>query len=149
MVEARRSAVFHGRAEQEETTWMIAGNGTRHNRWRSETGNLDRPVTGLVPRAPSDETGRMSELAASMSGNASASPALGKIVPEAFERLIAPHLGATRSEVLVGPGLGRDGAIVKVGAGRVIAVTTDPLSLVPALGPEASARLSCHLLASD
>jgi hydrogenase maturation factor len=76
-------------------------------------------------------------------------PPLGKLGPEAFERLIAPHLGAARPEVLVGPRLGHDSAIVKVGAGRVMAVTTDPLSLLPALGPEASARLACHLLASD
>ncbi len=75
--------------------------------------------------------------------------ALGKLSPEAFERLIAPHLGAARAEVLVGPGVGADAAIVRIGAARVMAITTDPLSLVPALGPEISARLACHLLASD
>jgi hydrogenase maturation factor len=31
----------------------------------------------------------------------------------------------------------------------VLAITSDPLSLIPALGPERSARLACHLLASD
>src|SRR5215471_1069076 len=76
-------------------------------------------------------------------------PALGKLGPAAFERLIAPRLGASRPEVLVGPRLGHDSAIVKVGAGRVMSVTTDPLSLMPALGPAESARLACHLLASD
>jgi hydrogenase maturation factor len=30
-----------------------------------------------------------------------------------------------------------------------MAVTTDPLSVIPAIGLEASARLACHLLASD
>ncbi len=75
--------------------------------------------------------------------------ALGKISPLDFERWIAPHLGARRSEVLVGPRVGVDAAIVKVGAGRVMSITTDPLSLVPALGVENSARLACHLLASD
>jgi hydrogenase maturation factor len=39
--------------------------------------------------------------------------------------------------------------VVKIGAGRVLALTTDPVSLIPALGAAASARLSCHLLASD
>jgi hydrogenase expression/formation protein HypE len=73
----------------------------------------------------------------------------GKFDPEAFERLIAPHLGADRDEVLVGPRTGVDAAIVRIGAARVMAVTTDPLSLVPALGPEKSAKLACHLLASD
>jgi hydrogenase expression/formation protein HypE len=51
--------------------------------------------------------------------------------------------------VLVGPGVGRDSAVIRIGAGRVMAVTTDPLSLIPALGAADSARLGCHLLASD
>ncbi len=75
--------------------------------------------------------------------------ALGKIAAGQFERVIAPRLGAKRDEVLVGPRAGQDSAIVRLGAGRVLAVTTDPLSVVPALGLEASARLSCHLIASD
>ena len=74
---------------------------------------------------------------------------LGKIPPALFRRLIAPHLGALRHEVLVGPGAGLDCAIVHVAPGRIMALTTDPLAIVPALGPAASARLACHLLASD
>ena len=77
------------------------------------------------------------------------SPATGKIPPEAFETLIAPHLGAARPEVLQGPRPGTDAAVIRIGAGRVMTVTTDPLSLIPALGPEVSARLACHLLATD
>jgi hydrogenase expression/formation protein HypE len=86
-----------------------------------------------------------------MSRRATVVPAgpLGKLPPELFERWIAGRLGATRPEVLVGPGVGRDSAVVRVGAGRIMAITTDPLSLIPALGPAASARLACHLLASD
>jgi hydrogenase maturation factor len=86
-----------------------------------------------------------------MSRRAAATPAgsLGKVSPEFFERWIAGHLGAPRPEVLVGPGIGRDTAVVRVGAGRVMTITTDPLSLIPALGPRASARLASHLLASD
>src|SRR5262249_60651039 len=76
-------------------------------------------------------------------------PALGKLSPEAYERLVAPHLGAARPEVAVGSRAGHDAAIVRIGAGRVMAVTTDPLSVIPALGPERSARLACHLVASD
>jgi hydrogenase maturation factor len=74
---------------------------------------------------------------------------LGKITPALFESLIAPHLGASRPEVLAGPRAGHDSAIVKVGPARVMVVTTDPVSLVPAWGVERSARLACHLLASD
>ena len=76
-------------------------------------------------------------------------PALGKLSPEVFARDIAPHLGAARPEVAVGPRAGHDAAIVRIGAGRVMAVTTDPLSVIPALGLERSARLACHLVASD
>jgi len=76
-------------------------------------------------------------------------PRLGKVAPGVFASLIAPRLGAARPEVLSGPGSGRDAAIVRVGAGRVMVLTTDPLSYVPALGPERSAWLACHLLASD
>ena len=74
---------------------------------------------------------------------------LGKLSPAEFDRVIAPHLGATRPEVRVGPRAGTDCAIVGLGAGRVLAITTDPLSIVPALGLEVSAWLACHLLASD
>ena len=82
-------------------------------------------------------------------GNAPVAPPLGKLTPEAFARLVAPHLGAARPEVAVGPRAGHDAAIVRIGAGRVMAVTTDPLSVIPALGLERSARLACHLIASD
>jgi hydrogenase maturation factor len=74
---------------------------------------------------------------------------LGKLTPAEFDRLIAPHLGAQRAEVLVGPRAGHDCAIVKIGAGRVMAMTTDPLSVIPAIGLESSAWLACHLVASD
>jgi hydrogenase maturation factor len=74
---------------------------------------------------------------------------LGKLTPRQFDSLIQPHLGAARAEVLVGPRAGVDAAIVKIGAGRVLAITTDPLSIIPALGPVRSARLAAHLVASD
>lgn len=73
----------------------------------------------------------------------------GKLDPAELERLVLGRLGAARDEVLFGPGAGRDVAVVRVGAGRVVAITTDPLSLIPALGPERSARLAVHLVASD
>ena len=80
--------------------------------------------------------------------DAAAAP-LGKLSPDAFARLVAPHLGAARAEVAVGPRPGHDAAIVRIGAGRVMAVTTDPITIIPALGLERSARLACHLVASD
>jgi hydrogenase maturation factor len=74
---------------------------------------------------------------------------LGKLRPEVFERLIVPHLGAARPQVLQGPRTGSDAAIIRLGAGRVMAITTDPISIIPGLGLAESARLSCHLIASD
>ena len=81
--------------------------------------------------------------------NRSVMTALGKLSVAEFERVIAPAIPAPRAEVLVGPRIGNDCAVVKIGAGRVLALTTDPVSLIPAIGAAASARLSCHLLASD
>jgi hydrogenase maturation factor len=74
---------------------------------------------------------------------------LGKLSPGEFDRLIAPHLGAARDEVLAGPGAGLDCGVIRLGAGRVMAITTDPLSIIPAIGPARSARLAAHLVASD
>ena len=74
---------------------------------------------------------------------------LGKLAPRQLEATVLPHLGASRAEVLIGPGTGIDAAIIHLSAGRVLAVTSDPLSFIPALGPATSARLACHLVASD
>ncbi|MBE3598802.1 MAG: AIR synthase family protein [Limnochordaceae bacterium] len=79
-----------------------------------------------------------------------AAPPLGKLSRQAFDALIAPHLGAARpGQVLVGPRHGVDVAILRTAPGQVMAVTADPLSLIPELGVEASAWLSAQLLASD
>jgi hydrogenase maturation factor len=76
-------------------------------------------------------------------------PPLGKLSPRDLETLILPHLGAARAEVLMPPRAGTDAAIVRLGAGRVLALTSDPLSIIPAIGVSRSARLACHLVASD
>jgi hydrogenase maturation factor len=57
--------------------------------------------------------------------------------------------GKRRSEVLSGPQQGLDVSIVRLGKGKVMVATSDPLSYIPQVGPEASAWLSIHLLASD
>jgi len=74
---------------------------------------------------------------------------LGKIDKKFFDEIIAPRLGAQRPEILVGPRMGVDVGIVKLPGGQVLAMTTDPLSVIPPLGLEDSAWLSVHLLASD
>ncbi len=76
-------------------------------------------------------------------------PPLGKISPEFFERVIRPHLGAPSPRVLVGPRHGVDIGIVEVAEGTVMALTTDPVFVVPEYGWERAAWFAVHILASD
>jgi hydrogenase expression/formation protein HypE len=74
---------------------------------------------------------------------------LGKIDHHIFEQFIALHCGQTRSEVLVNAAFGVDVSVVALGNGLAMALTSDPLSLIPSLGMEESAWLSVHLMAND
>ena len=76
-------------------------------------------------------------------------PALGKISREVFDRVILPQLGARHPAVLVPPQHGVDVGIVDLGNGSVMAVTTDPVFVVPAYGWERAAWFAVHILASD
>ena len=76
-------------------------------------------------------------------------PEIGKISPEFFDRYIYRKLGAKRDDVLVGPRHGVDVGIVKIGSGLVMAVTTDPIYIVPQYGWEKAAWFAWHILASD
>ncbi|HMC82622.1 MAG TPA: AIR synthase family protein [Candidatus Polarisedimenticolia bacterium] len=76
-------------------------------------------------------------------------PALGKISPEFFDRAILPHLGAPSGKVLVGPRHGVDNGIVEVAEGIVLAITTDPVFVVPEYGWERAGWFAVHILASD
>ena len=75
-------------------------------------------------------------------------PVIGKISPEVFEELIYPRLGARRDSVLVGPQSGVDVGIVEIG-GLAVAMTTDPVFIVPEYGWERAAWFAVHILASD
>ncbi len=74
---------------------------------------------------------------------------IGKFPLDLIEKMVYPKLGAERKEVLVGPGHGRDNAVIQLKGGQVLISTADPLSVIPALGFKASAFISVHLLASD
>jgi hydrogenase expression/formation protein HypE len=76
-------------------------------------------------------------------------PPLGKISPEFFQRVILPRLGAPWEKVLVGPRHGVDVGIVEVAEGIVLALTTDPVFVVPEYGWERAAWFAVHILASD
>ena len=77
------------------------------------------------------------------------SPRLGKPNRQFFHDIVFRSLGSVRSKIIVGPSFGVDNAILRLNRNEVLVTTTDPLSYIPSLGPEASAWLSVHLLASD
>lgn len=76
-------------------------------------------------------------------------PDTGKIQNRFFKEKVFPFCGATRSEVVVGPEYGVDVAIVTLPNGLAMAMTSDPLSLIPTLGLRESAWLSVQLMAND
>ncbi len=75
-------------------------------------------------------------------------PEIGKISPEIFNELIYPRLGAESQAVLVGPQHGVDVGIVEIGD-KAVALTTDPVFIVPEYGWERAAWFAIHILASD
>ncbi len=76
-------------------------------------------------------------------------PAIGKISPEFFNHYIYPQLGQKRNDVLVFPHHGVDIGIIEVSDNKVMAVTTDPIYIVPQYGWEKAAWFAWHILASD
>ncbi len=76
-------------------------------------------------------------------------PAIGKISAEVFDAVIYPRLGRKRPEVLIGPQHGVDIGVIDIGGGRVMALTTDPVFIVPPYGWERSAWFAVHILCSD
>ncbi len=76
-------------------------------------------------------------------------PVTGKATAELFERVILSRLGARDPDVLVGPRHGVDVGVVRVGGGLAMALTSDPVFIVPAYGWERAAWFAVHILASD
>ncbi|MBN1781983.1 AIR synthase family protein [bacterium] len=75
-------------------------------------------------------------------------PEIGKISPEVFDELIYPRLGAKRDSVIVPPQNGVDVGIVEIGD-QAVAMTTDPVFIVPEYGFDRAAWFAIHILASD
>lgn len=73
----------------------------------------------------------------------------GKINNIDFEKIIMPHCGFRRKEVSTGPAFGVDVSVIDLPQGMALALTSDPLSLIPSLGLQESAWLSVHLMAND
>jgi hydrogenase expression/formation protein HypE len=73
----------------------------------------------------------------------------GKATAELFEHVILRRLGARDEDVLVGPQHGVDVGVVRVAGGVAMALTADPVFVVPAYGWERAAWFAVHILASD
>lgn len=73
----------------------------------------------------------------------------GKATAELFEQVILRRLGAPDGDVLVGPKHGVDVGVVRVADGVAMALTTDPVFVVPAYGWDRAAWFAVHILASD
>ena len=73
----------------------------------------------------------------------------GKATAEVFEQIILRRLGAPDGDILVGPAHGVDVGVVRVSEGVAMALTTDPVFVVPAYGWERAAWFAVHILASD
>jgi hydrogenase expression/formation protein HypE len=73
----------------------------------------------------------------------------GKEGAEFMERVVYSHLGSISRKMKVSPGRGLDNGVISLGVGRVMILTVDPVSAIPAFGMKLSAWLSVHLIASD
>jgi hydrogenase maturation factor len=73
----------------------------------------------------------------------------GKATAELFEQVILRRLGAPDGDVLVGPRHGVDVGVVRVADGVAMALTADPVFVVPAYGWDRAAWFAAHILASD
>jgi len=73
----------------------------------------------------------------------------GKATAELFEQVILRRLGAADDDVLVGPRHGVDVGVVRVTGDVAMALSADPVFVVPAYGWERAAWFAVHILASD
>lgn len=73
----------------------------------------------------------------------------GKIERDLLEQFVRSKCGLQRKEVLNGPAFGADVSVIDLPGAMALALTSDPLSLIPSLGLQESAWLSVHLMAND
>ncbi|MCX7835655.1 MAG: AIR synthase family protein [bacterium] len=74
---------------------------------------------------------------------------VGKVASTVFHHTIYPKLGVPRADVLVGPRIGTDAAILQVDERTVLTLTTDPIFLMKELGWEKAVWFAVHILVSD
>ncbi|SMO63563.1 AIR synthase-related protein [Gracilimonas mengyeensis] len=73
----------------------------------------------------------------------------GKITDSVFKDILLPKTGKKRPEVKKGAAFGVDVSVIDIGNGQGLAISSDPLSLIPNLGLKESAWLSVQLLVND
>jgi len=73
---------------------------------------------------------------------------IGKVNDDFFTKAILPAVGASNAQVLVGPAMGVDAAIIAMGE-EYMAVAEDPIFPGPATSPEDFGWLTVHIGASD
>jgi hydrogenase expression/formation protein HypE len=73
----------------------------------------------------------------------------GKFSANTLKKTVLHQLGAQRKEVLTKAAYGTDTAVIQLTDELAMAVSSDPISLIPNLGLWESAMLSVHLTAND
>ncbi|AFK20197.2 MULTISPECIES: AIR synthase family protein [Haloferax] len=73
---------------------------------------------------------------------------LGKVDRDFFDEYIYPRLGATRDDVALGPTHGVDFGLLDID-GTAVALATDPVSVLPALGFERAGQFAIDIVLSD
>ncbi|GAB6178790.1 hypothetical protein JCM14036_01090 [Desulfotomaculum defluvii] len=73
---------------------------------------------------------------------------IGKVNDEFFQKAILPETGAMTPEVVVGPSMGVDAAILKIGD-QFMAIAEDPIFPGPTTSPEDFGWITVHIGASD
>ncbi len=73
----------------------------------------------------------------------------GKISADVFDRVIFRSLGASSPQTIVAPQHGVDVGIMRLDDHTVMALTTDPVFVVPEYGWERAAWFAVHILVSD
>ncbi len=73
---------------------------------------------------------------------------IGKINDNLFSKIILPNKGAMHPDVVVGPKMGVDGAVIKIGEYYMV-IAEDPIFPGPTMSPEDFGWITVHIGASD
>lgn len=73
----------------------------------------------------------------------------GKPSPSHLQALLGSHFGAPSEQVILGPGPGRDAAVLDLSDGRVMAIAEDPIFPAPGLPLDIMGWFTVHIGASD